>query len=744
MADTPSSPMALLDAAAARTPEALLVHHLASGRRLTYGEAATLAHRLVGSLARAGVGRRDRVVLAVRNHWCFFPLLAACGARRAARCPVDPYLHRDELAHILADASPALAVFADEAAVARAGALPDARSLDALLGEAPVGPAPDPEADPSDPVLLIYTSGTTGGSKCVQLTSANLLADATLLADRYGISAADRFYCTLPTHHMNAILMTGLLPLVAGASVVLDEALGFRNARRYWRILSEHAVSVFSLVPSIMALLLQLFPDGGRADNPALRFGFCGAAPLDAELWQRFEERFGCVVYQGYGLTETTCWATSSPPGEPRRYGSVGLPLPGCTVQIDASKGVDPELLRFGAGGGSDAVVGEVLIGGPIVSPGYFKNPRATAACTSSDGFWRTGDLGFLDAGGHLQICGRIKDVIIRNAANIFSGDLDALFLSHPEVVASKTFGVPDPLVGERVHTAAVLREGSTLTEIELRTWAQARLSRHLWPDLVSTPGHLPAGAAGKVSTGTLRKILTGALAEEVLASLNSWRFKRAQSGELGAVREIVQHALVRGRPMPFLSYWGCGPRDGLADVDEAALQRLHDYLQGALRLPAAPPRLTLILTDVHAHNNGIPADRMERYFAAIGERAHELGMVTVRLGELWREAGLRMDEVRAALDHPEARDRWAAEPLRPQLIRQAERHVAPGLDAEEAARFYLHACRCEGLAIAARYPGHVFLTYNPPKMDLLSPPLPKLYLSSFKEGTSVKPWFVG
>ena len=745
-----------LIAHASTNPDAPCLLHLESGRSVSYGQMVHATQRLTTMLAEARVGRRSRVVFAVRNHWLVFPLLAACAERRAVLCPIDPDSHRDELAFILADAAPVLSIFPAGITVPNVPGRGQLVTLDAFMNDldsaaasaASASAATVEGASASDTALMIYTSGTTGGSKCVMLSSANLLANAASLIRRYGVSAADRFFCVLPTHHMNALMMTGMVPLCAGGSVVLSDVLSFKNAKHYWRLLATHDATIFSVVPSIMALLLRLSPDGSRPKLPSMRFGFCGAAPLAADLWQRFEATFACIIHQGYGLTETTCWAVSTVPGREHRHDAVGVPLDCAAVRIDRSPFNDDEALLFDDGAAlrseSDASAGEVLLGGPIVGPGYFKNARLTSDSMTPDGYFRTGDLGTLDADGTLRITGRLKEVIIRNGTNVFSRDVDAVLRAHPRVRDSKTIGVRDELVGERVVSVCVVDDDadSPITTIDLRRFCQERLSQAQWPDAVHRMGYLPAGAAGKVSMNTLRKIIGGELSEEILTSLQSWRFKRAHPSDLEALRGIVQRALVEGRDIPFLAYWGCGERDELADCDRQALVRLRDYVQGARRVPQASPTMTLVFTDMHARNNRIPEARMNRYFAAVRSEAEARGMRCEFLSGIWSAAGLEVSAVRSAIASPEFAERWAAEPMAAQLVTQASRHVEAGGDPNEAARFYYQACALEGAAIASRYPGHVFATYNPPEADCVSPPLPKVYLHSFKEGTSVKPWF--
>ena len=726
------------------------VAHLGSGRTVTYAELVDTAHRIVRVLEARGVGKRDRVVFAVRNHWLVFPLLAACAARRAVLIPVDPDSHRDELAFILGDASPALTIAPAGLTVPRVPGCAAAMTLDDFLGELEVTTpgAASFEVDgavPDDTALMIYTSGTTGGSKCVMLTSANLLANADSLARRFAVSASDRFFCVLPTHHMNALMMTGMVPLHAGACIVLSDVLSFKNAKRYWQNLALYNITIFSVVPSIMALLLKIRSAEPPPALPAVRFGFCGAAPLTADLWASFESAFACTIHQGYGLTETTCWAVSTVPGRTHGHDSVGVPLDCAEVRIDRAPFQEDEALLFA---GSESALrrgnptGEVLLRGPIVAPGYFKNPRLTAESTSEDGYFRTGDLGYVDDAGVLRITGRLKEVIIRNGSNVFAREVDAVLRLHPAVRDAKTIGVADDLVGERVVSVCVLDREAAVSVHDLRRWCQDRLSPATCPDAVHRMGYLPAGATGKVSMNTLRKVLSGELATEIIASLQSWKFKRAQPSDLAALTAIVQTALIEGHDIPFLAYWGCGVREALADCDRLALVRLRDYVNGARRIPQAPPRLRLIFTDTHARNNRIPEDRMMAYFAAVRREAEAMGIECELLSELWQRAGLRASDVQERLASPAFAEQWASEPLAEKLLVQAARHVEGDFAPAEAARFYYAACALEGAAIAKLYPGHVFTTYNPPEADRLSPPLPKVYLYSFREGVSVKPWF--
>ncbi|MES2746534.1 MAG: class I adenylate-forming enzyme family protein [Bdellovibrionota bacterium] len=727
---------------AASRQDHVCITHLESGLTVSYAEVWRKTLQWVEYLRSAGIKPKERIIFAVRNHWAIYPLLAACNAQRIVLCPVDPDLHRDELSQIVSDMSPALLFVKDQGP----GNFQNHKMvrLDEALTELETIVVKDGDHESfkingSDNLLMIYTSGTTGGSKWVMLSSNNLLANGASLAKRYSIVPEDRFYCFLPTHHMNALMITGMMPLTAGASIVLSDVLSVKNAKNYWQNLEKHKITVASLVPSIMALLNKLFPSGKPIATPELRFAFCGAAPLSAELWQDFEERFGLAIYQGYGLTETTCWAVSTPPDGPRHYDSVGVPL---DTEIHIEPMEDSDALILEAPSIATRTGGEVWIRGPIVGGGYYNNAKLNRESLTADGFFRTGDLGRFDEDGFLHITGRLKEIIIRNGANVFSRDLDHILASHPAIKESKTIGIPDSLVGERIYCVCVLKEGATTQALEIKTWLQQQISQHMWPDAVMFMGFLPHGAAGKITTNVIRKIITGQLVEEILQSLNSWKFKRAQPSDLEAIKKKIQGNLISGEATHFLAYWGCGTRDHKIEQDDLTLKRLKEFAESVRKAPTVRQRVTLIFTDTHAANNRIPADRMNRYFSFIEKAAEELGFDTVRLSDLWKQAGLEWPKINEVMNSQAFAERWEAEPLRPRLIDQAAKHAEQGFQPEDAAKHYYAACLHEAKAVAEIYPKAMFTTYNHPDFDCISPNLEKFYLTSFKEGTSVKPWF--
>jgi long-chain acyl-CoA synthetase len=201
-----------------------------------------------------------------------------------------------------------------------------------------------------------------------------------------------------------------------------------------------------------------------------------------------FQERFGVRIREGYGLSETSGWATSTPHDQEPKVGAVGRAVPGMRLEIR-----DPDGRPVPVG-----EVGEVWVSGPIVMKGYWRRPEATAEAIR-DGWLRTGDLGTLDEDGDLRIVDRLKELIIRGGYNVYPREVEEVLYQHPDIVEAAVIGVADPTYGEEVAAAIVLRDGATLSTDQLRSWAKERLSAYKVPHLVQVLPALPKGPSGKV-----------------------------------------------------------------------------------------------------------------------------------------------------------------------------------------------------------------------------------------------------
>ncbi len=427
------------------------------GRRVTYEQldraSAQVARRLTAEAVRPG----DRVALMIPN----VPEFAAAyyGILRAGAIavPLDVDLTRHELRAMLADCGASLLIAwralrtLDEPAwlVAPGSFFDDAEPVAAVGREA------------GDTAVIVYTSGTTAEPKGVELTHANLLANARVTAALFAYGGSDAVLAALPLAHAFGQTCTLNAPLLAGAAVVLADRFGV-----------DDGVTVLVGVPSMYARSLA---DGARPTR-SLRLCVSGGAPLAPELLDACEQTLGTRLLEGYGLTETSPVAAFNRLSDPRRPGSIGTPVDGIEMRLRD---------------------GEIVIRGHNVMKGYWNRPEATRAALSEDGWLRTGDLARVDDDGAFRIVGRSKDLIIRDGRNVHPREVEDVLHGHPEVVEAAVLGVADPLLGEEVVACVVVAPGATVTEDELRDYARertARYPRHVW----LAPA-LPHSSTGKV-----------------------------------------------------------------------------------------------------------------------------------------------------------------------------------------------------------------------------------------------------
>ena len=351
------------------------------------------------------------------------------------------------------------------------------------------------------------TGGTTGTPKIAVRTHANEVANAwsagQFLGD--GIDVSKNIFCGLPLFHVNAVLVTGLVPFSRGAHVVLGTPQGYRGdgvVRHFWEVVERHRIHFFSGVPTLYAALLEQ-PMRGR-DIRSLEYGLCGAAPMPVELVRRFQEKTGLKILEGYGLTEGTCVSTCNPPLGERRIGSIGLRVPGQAmkaVMLDDAG-------RYLRDCPSDEV-GVLTISGPNVFVGY-KVPEHNQALwlDLGDGqrWLNTGDLGREDADGYFYLTGRRKELIIRGGHNIDPASIEQPLHRHPAVQLAAAVGRPDAHAGELPVAYVQLKEGTSASEAELLAFAQAHIAeRAALPKAIHVIPTMPLTGVGKIYKPELR-----------------------------------------------------------------------------------------------------------------------------------------------------------------------------------------------------------------------------------------------
>jgi long-chain acyl-CoA synthetase len=489
-------------------------------RWYTRGWMADQAARFGTGLAELGVRPGDRVVVLMAN--CPEVLVTYTAAWRAGAVvtPLIFLVSADELRHALTDSGAVAVVttpeFLPKVAEAASG-VDTVRSIIVALGAGGAlsaggdGPrvlsfadvaaaAPGAIVDRADDDLaaLLYTGGTTGRSKGVPLTHANLFwcgwsshsSSASPEAE-----ALTRTLMPLPLAHAYGLLVTcvGMHAEVPGQSILMR----WFDPAGWLKLAQQHRAQRTTLVPSMIQMLLAQPLD--EADLSALVAVSSGAAPLAAETREEFERRVpSATIYEGYGCTESASIIAANPLGA-RRLGSVGLPVPGCTVQVQDDDG---QVLPAGEDG-------EICVQSPGVLSGYWRAPDATAAALH-DGWLHTGDIGHLDDDGYLYVVDRKKDLIIRGGFNVYPRDVEDVLLTHPAVAQAAVVGRPDPRLGEEVVGFVALRDGASATPDELVAHARARLAATKYPREVRIVPAIPLTSVGKLDRKRLRTLVKG------------------------------------------------------------------------------------------------------------------------------------------------------------------------------------------------------------------------------------------
>lgn len=479
-------------------------------RSVTYTELGDRVGDVAAALVARGCEPGDRVALALPNVVEFAYLYYGVARAGCIAVPLNPGLRLAEMRRLVADCAPRLLVAWDGLPFLADTAAEHGAVGGASEGQTHVSPFPGTEvvtvsastfaefAPPhedapivprsgDDLAVLLYTSGTTGEPKGAMLTHDNLVVNAQVDQGLVDMGPRDVLLGALPLFHAFGQTCCLNLPLLSGSEVVLHTVF---NPRHALASVGAKGITVFLAVPAMYTALLHLLARAPEDyDLTTLRMTISSGAPLPVEVLHQVEERFGVVMLEGYGLSETSPTATLNVEGR-RRPGTVGTALPGVEVRI-----VDQET---GEPLGVDTV-GEVAIRGHNVMRGYWNAPQATAAVLSADGWLRTGDLGRLDADGFLTIVDRKKDLVIVGGENVYPREVEEVLYTHPAVAECAVLGVPDATRGEVVGAAVVLAEGRETTEAELRAYVRSRLSgvkvpRHVW--FVDA---LPKGGTNKI-----------------------------------------------------------------------------------------------------------------------------------------------------------------------------------------------------------------------------------------------------
>ncbi|GAB89786.1 class I adenylate-forming enzyme family protein [Gordonia rhizosphera] len=450
--------------------------------------------RAASTLRRHSVGRGDVVAVMLPNTVDLVVSLFAAWRLGAAVTPLNPSLSADEAGYQVSDADAKVLVVADPVDLGVS-----ARVI--TTGDLTADPAADdiePVSDPAGLALLIYTSGTTGRPKGVMLDHANLDAMCGSVIDHFELTGADHSLLILPLFHVNGIVVSTLSPLIVGGRATIA---GRFDPRTFFGRVEGSRATYFSAVPTIYTMLADL-PAEQAPDTSSLRFAVCGAAPASVELLDRFENRYGVPIVEGYGLSEGSCASTANPLHGKRKPGTVGLPLPGQTIRIAGSDGRPV----------ADGEPGEVLISGPNVMRGYLNRPEENAK-TLVDGWLHTGDIGVIDSDGYLMLVDRAKDMIIRGGENIYPKEIETVAYRLPEVAEAAVVGRANPLYGEEPVMFVSATAGHSIDVDRVREHLAVALAKYKWPATITVLDELPKNPLGKIDKPTLRKRVTAASA---------------------------------------------------------------------------------------------------------------------------------------------------------------------------------------------------------------------------------------
>ena len=462
-------------------------------RRIGWGAFLGAVEDARDDLARLGVGPGERVVIVLENAIEVAAFYFAASFLDAAAVMVNARMSRPELDRIVAHADPSAVMFStasSDAAKAHAEAF-GAQACSGRYGEAALWAREGSVAEPvfksgeEQVALLLYTSGTTGHPKAAMLTHANMIAAGRASADVRGMRAGDMTYLALPMSHIFGLVTVHAICLAQG-SARLEPVF---DVARLYRALQED-VTLLPAVPQMHAHLFHYARahDMPRYDRGLLRYVSSGGAPLDP-VWKReAEEFYGQPLQNGYGLTESAAGicATRNAMGDPDI--SVGEAMLGSILRIDLeAPGATP-----------DQGIGEILVGGPQIMKGYFRDPEQTAKALTEDGFLRTGDLGRFDEQGRLHIAGRTKELIIRSGFNVYPVEIEAVLTEHPDVIIA---GVVGRAVegNEEVLAFVKATPESGVTEAALMAYVRDRLAPYKRPERIIVADDLPAAPTGKI-----------------------------------------------------------------------------------------------------------------------------------------------------------------------------------------------------------------------------------------------------
>jgi acyl-CoA synthetase (AMP-forming)/AMP-acid ligase II len=503
-----------LDKGASLGPEAPCL--TAAGRTLSYADVQRLSWRVARALDRSGIGPGDKVAILSANDPVAFGSVFGISRAAAVWCPVNPRNEAAENRDLLDLFDCRCLIFQAAFAPLVARIRPDLPKLTTLVcldgePEGAIGfdlwtgpePAEPWQAEPPDDmVMLVGTGGTTGRPKGVMITGRNIEVMSALTLMSYPFRPRPRYLALAPLTHAAGVLCFPVMTL--GGEIVI---MGKPDLAEFLALVEKHAITHTFLPPTLIYMLLDhaALP---TTDLSSLQCLWYGAAPMSASRLEEALDRIGPVMGQLFGQTEAPMMVSTLAPAEhfrddgsvaTERLSSAGRPTPLTIVAI-----MDDQGHQLGAG-----ERGEIVVRGPLVMAGYYKNPEACAE-TAKHGWHHTGDIGYLDENGYLFIVDRAKDMIITGGFNVYSAEVEQALLAHPAIQDCAVVGLPDEKWGERVTAVVQPRPGQAVAPDEIRAFVKERIGSVKAPKQVEIWPDLPRSKVGKILKTEVKAQLKG------------------------------------------------------------------------------------------------------------------------------------------------------------------------------------------------------------------------------------------
>ena len=457
---------------------------------LTYRDLADAAARVAALLNERGITTGDRVGLVLPNVPAFPILFYGTLYAGVTVVPMNPLLSEREVAYYLTDSGAKL-VFAWEDMAQAASAAASSLGVEVVTTGA-LGPDVSThtpvslqERADADTAVLLYTSGTTGQAKGAELTHQNLASNAAMVAETLlELRPKDVVMGCLPLFHVFGLTCGLNASVLSGSCLTLVPRF---DAGKALQVIDRDAVTVFEGVPTMYSALLHQ-PDRDSFNVSTLRTCITGGSAMPVEVLKSFEAAFGCIVLEGYGLSETSPVVSFNHPHAERKPGSIGTAVRGVELRLVDSNGAEV----------SGEEVGEIAVRGEAVMKGYWGRPEATSEAIP-DGWFRTGDLARVDDEGYFFIVDRKKELIIRGGYNVYPREIEEVFYEHPAVAEAAVVGIPHAELGEEVGAAVALKPGASADPQELQAFVKSKVAAYKYPRRVWIVEALPKGPTGKI-----------------------------------------------------------------------------------------------------------------------------------------------------------------------------------------------------------------------------------------------------